>query len=138
MGGTHLNSPSVGIASTPDGGGYWLAAADGGVFAFGDARFFGSMGGTHLNSPVVGIASTNPGEAYFVAGADGGGNGYFLAGADGGIFAFGDATFTGSAQGLVTAPVVGITAQSIPALAGNDGLVASVTTSTGVTVNLYP
>jgi hypothetical protein len=138
MGGTHLNSPVVGIASTPDGGGYWLAAADGGVFAFGDARFFGSMGGTHLNSPVVGIASTNPGEAYFVAGADGGGNGYFLAGADGGIFAFGDATFTGSAQGLVTAPVVGITAQSIPALAGNDGLVASVTTSTGVTVNLYP
>ena len=29
--------PSSGIASTPDGGGYWLVAADGGVFTFGDA-----------------------------------------------------------------------------------------------------
>ena len=26
------------MAATPDGGGYWLAAADGGVFNFGDAR----------------------------------------------------------------------------------------------------
>jgi hypothetical protein len=30
------------MASTPDGGGYWLVAADGGVFSFGDAGFFGS------------------------------------------------------------------------------------------------
>jgi len=30
------------MASTPDGGGYWLVGADGGVFAFGDARFDGS------------------------------------------------------------------------------------------------
>jgi len=38
----HLNEPVVGMASTPDGGGYWLVGADGGVFAFGDARFDGS------------------------------------------------------------------------------------------------
>jgi hypothetical protein len=32
----------VGMAATPDGNGYWLAAADGGVFCFGDAPFHGS------------------------------------------------------------------------------------------------
>ena len=40
-----LNQPIVGMASTPDGKGYWLVASDGGVFAFGDAPFLGSMGG---------------------------------------------------------------------------------------------
>jgi len=35
-------APIVGIASTPDGGGYWLLGADGGVFAFGNADFLGS------------------------------------------------------------------------------------------------
>jgi hypothetical protein len=34
--------PVVGMAATPDGGGYWLVAADGGVFTYGNARFFGS------------------------------------------------------------------------------------------------
>jgi hypothetical protein len=32
-------------------------ASDGGLFAFGDAGFYGSMGGKALASPVVGIAS---------------------------------------------------------------------------------
>jgi hypothetical protein len=31
------------MAPTPGGRGYWLVAADGGVFAFGDARFCGSL-----------------------------------------------------------------------------------------------
>ena len=44
-------------ASTPDGRGYWEVASDGGIFAFGDARFYGSMGGTRLNKPVVSMAS---------------------------------------------------------------------------------
>jgi hypothetical protein len=57
--------------------GYWLAAADGGVFAFGDARFHGSMGGVRLNAPVVGNAATETGR------------GYWLAAADGGVFGFG-------------------------------------------------
>jgi hypothetical protein len=48
----------VGIAATADGNGYWEVAADGGIFAFGDAGFHGSMGGTHINQPVVGIAAT--------------------------------------------------------------------------------
>src|SRR5690349_1972286 len=75
---TPLNAPVVGMAATPDGKGYWLVASDGGIFAYGDARFFGSMGGQHLNQAVVGMAAT----------PDGGG--YWLVASDGGIFAFGD------------------------------------------------
>jgi hypothetical protein len=47
----------VGITSTPDGGGYSLGAADGGVFSFGNSTFYGSSGGQHQSSAVVGIAS---------------------------------------------------------------------------------
>ncbi len=43
---TTLDAPVVGMAATPDGKGYWLAAGDGGVFSFGDASYYGSMGGT--------------------------------------------------------------------------------------------
>ena len=94
MGGQRLNSPIVGIVSTVDGDGYWLVAADGGVFSFGDAGFYGSMAGHHLNAPAVGIHSS--------------GDGYSLVAADGGIFAFGGARFEGSAVGLVHAPVFGM------------------------------
>jgi hypothetical protein len=91
--------PLVGIVSTPSGHGYWQVAADGGVFAFGDAGFYGSMGGQHLNSPVVGMAAT----------PDSGG--YWLVAADGGVFAFGDAHFYGSMGGKpLNKPVVGMAA----------------------------
>ncbi len=77
-------------------GGYYEVAADGGVFTFGGARFFGSMAGRHLNSPIVGIIPTPD---------DGG---YWLVAADGGIFSFGDATFLGSMGGTkLNSPVVG-------------------------------
>ena len=66
------------------GGGYWLVASDGGIFAFGDASFEGSMGSHHLNEPIVGMAPTHDGR------------GYWLVASDGGIFAFGDAAFEGS------------------------------------------
>ena len=42
---TTLNKPIVGMAATPDGKGYWLVASDGGIFAYGDAAFYGSTGG---------------------------------------------------------------------------------------------
>ena len=88
--------PSSALPATPDGQGYWLIASDGGVFAFGDAGFMGSMGGRHLNAPIVGVAD-----------ADGGG--YWLVASDGGVFAFGDATFMGSMGGQpLNAPVAGI------------------------------
>jgi len=44
------------MAATPDGGGYWLVAQDGGIFAFGDAGFDGSTGAIHLNQPIVAMS----------------------------------------------------------------------------------
>jgi hypothetical protein len=41
------------MATTPSGHGYWLFASDGGVFTFGDARFYGSLGAVALPAPVV-------------------------------------------------------------------------------------
>ena len=82
--GSNTAKPLIGIAATPSGSGYWLAAADGGIFAFGDATYQGSLGSTHLAAPIVAIAPTPSGA------------GYWLAAADGGIFAFGDATYHGS------------------------------------------
>jgi len=52
-GAIRLAQPIVGMAATPAGGGYWLVASDGGIFSFGDARFFGSTGAIHLNQPIV-------------------------------------------------------------------------------------
>ena len=97
--GRALNAPITHIVATPDGKGYWLVAADGGTFTFGDAGFFGSMGGQRLNAPVVDIAPTQDGK------------GYWLVASDGGIFAFGDAPFFGSMGGQhLNKPVVGIAA----------------------------
>ena len=76
---------------------YWLAGSDGGLFAFGNARFYGSMGGQPLNQPIVAMAAT----------PDGGG--YWLMARDGGVFAFGDAAFFGSMGGQpLDAPMVGL------------------------------
>ena len=74
------------MAQTGDDGGYWLVAADGGIFNYGDAAFVGSAGGIHLNKPIVGMAGTADGQ------------GYWLVATDGGIFNYGDANvFDGSA-----------------------------------------
>jgi hypothetical protein len=48
----------VGLAQDKTGGGYWLVASDGGVFAFGDAAFYGSTGSLQLNKPVVAVAAS--------------------------------------------------------------------------------
>jgi hypothetical protein len=42
LGGIQLVAPVTGMAVTSDGAGYWMVAGDGGVFAFGDAPFWGS------------------------------------------------------------------------------------------------
>jgi N-acetylmuramoyl-L-alanine amidase len=93
------NAPVVAVAATHDGAGYWLAARDGGIFSYGDARFFGSAGALHLNAPIVGLAGT----------PDGGG--YWMVASDGGVFTYGDAGFFGSAGALhLNAPIVGMAA----------------------------
>jgi hypothetical protein len=89
--------PVVGMASTPNGGGYWLVDSAGDVAPFGSALTHGSLAGVRLNAPITRIVST----------PDGGG--YWLVGGDGGIFSFGDAGFYGSTGGLtLNAPIVGL------------------------------
>jgi hypothetical protein len=84
---------SVSAAATqPPGHGYWMVGADGGVFSFGAAPFYGSAGALSLQRPIVGIAAT-PDRL-----------GYWLVASDGGVFAFGDAHYYGSIPGLGLAP----------------------------------
>jgi hypothetical protein len=117
--------------------GYWMAASDGGIFAY-DAPFFGSMGGKPLNQPIVGIAADPKTGGYWEVASDGGlfafnapffgsmggkplnspvvgmvatpdGGGYWEVASDGGIFNFGDAKYYGSMGGKpLNKPVVGI------------------------------
>jgi hypothetical protein len=129
-----LNAPVVAVSPTPAAGGYWEVASDGGVFTFGDARFFGSVGAIRLNQPVVGMQPTPDGAGYWLVASDGGvfafgdarfygstvamhmnqsivgveptpdGKGYWLVASDGGVFTFGDAHFYGSSGGYVPSP----------------------------------
>ena len=86
-------------AAEPAPRGYWMVASDGGIFAYGGARFFGSTGNVKLNMPIVGMAPTPSG------------NGYWLVASDGGIFAFGDAGFFGSTGNIkLNKPIVGMAA----------------------------
>jgi hypothetical protein len=88
-GGIVLSRPVVGMATTSDGGGYWLVAAGGGAFAYGDARFSGSAGGEVTGEAIVGT----------VASSDAGG--YWLPTADGRVFTFGDARFFGAISKII-------------------------------------
>jgi hypothetical protein len=120
---------AVAVVRTPTARGGWVASASGAVFAFGDARFYGSLGAVHLNQPIVGMAATPTGAGYWLVASDGGvfafgdaryfgstgnirlhrpivgiaptptGSGYWLVASDGGIFTFGDARFYGSTGG---------------------------------------
>ncbi len=122
-------SPAVGMASTPDGNGYWVVRADGAISTHGDAVNYGSMAGQPLVAPVTHVVATPDGKGYWEVAADGGiftfgdarfygsmggkplnapvvglaptpdGNGYWLVASDGGVFAFGDAAFRGSMGG---------------------------------------
>ena len=91
--------------------GYRIAAADGGIFAFG-LPFLGSAA-VRPSVPVVALAGTPSG------------NGYWEAGADGAVFAFGDAPFGGSTAGnRLSGPIVAIMASGGGyQLVGRDGAV---------------
>jgi hypothetical protein len=88
-----LNAPIVAIVPSTDGHGYFMVAADGGVFAFGDATFAGSC-------PGIG---TCPGSAVSVL-PDTTGRGYWLVTSVGAVYAFGDAPFEG-APGPTPSPI---------------------------------
>ena len=80
-----LDAPIVGMVPSSDGHGYFMVASDGGVFAFGDARFAGSC-------PGIGGCS---GAAVAVM-PDSSGNGYWLVTQTGHVYTFGDAPYFGS------------------------------------------
>jgi len=75
-----INAPIVGMVPSADGLGYFMVASDGGVFAFGDARFEGSCPGI---GGCLGLAvAVMP---------DASGNGYWLVTKAGAVYTFGDA-----------------------------------------------
>jgi hypothetical protein len=82
------------MAVTPSGKGYWLVARDGGVFAFGDAKFKGSLAGMPVGGAFVGIDKTRRG-------------GYSLVADNGSVWGFGDAINSFSTgAGFLSAPIV--------------------------------
>ena len=88
-----LNAPIVGLVPSADGGGYFMVAADGGVFAFGNAHFAGSCPGICACSGAA-VADM----------PDASGNGYWLVTQTGHVYTFGDATYFG-APGPQSVPV---------------------------------
>jgi hypothetical protein len=80
-------------------------ASDGGIFAFGDAQFYGSTGNIRLNQPIVGMAAMPTS------------NGYWFTAADGGVFSYGDAPFYGSSAGQdLGGPVVAMATDGGPTI----------------------
>jgi hypothetical protein len=94
--------PVVGMAGTADGKGYVMVGANGGVYAFGDAQYAGSLPGLGIAvTNVVGLALSPSGK------------GYWMVSSDGAIYAFGDAPYEGSLPGLhvnPSKPIVGMAA----------------------------
>jgi hypothetical protein len=78
-------------------------ASDGGVFAFGDASFYGSVPGQGIvdPAPVAGVVATPDGR------------GYWIVGRDGALYSYGDAAFLGSLVGNdLDSPIVGSSSSS--------------------------
>ncbi len=136
---TGLGTPIGGALATQlckysyDPKGYWLASADGHVYAF-HAPYDGSLAGKHLASKVVAIAGDPHTNGYYLVTAKGAvtgfhapshgsahnpaapilgiavdtaGTGYWLVTAKGHVYAFGTPSL-GSVSGSLASPVVGI------------------------------
>lgn len=126
MAGHPLSKPVVGVAATPDGQGYWLAAADAGIFTFGDARYLGGGPFSEDGDPTITDFSS------FAASTDGGG--YLIADASGAfLLNFGDAPYYGLGYTPGNySPVVGLTSPVVNSgywEAKRDGSVYSLTPS---------
>jgi hypothetical protein len=97
-----LAAPIVGMVSSTDGGGYYMVASDGGIFAFGDARFYGAC-------PVIvnDNGCSGAGVAVVPVEYNGNGysaNGYWLMTQSGNVYAFGTTPEYG-APGSLGVPV---------------------------------
>jgi hypothetical protein len=128
-----LNQPIVGVVPSSNGQGYYMVAADGGVFAF-NSTFAGSCPGIGgCSGATVAVAPDASGNGYWLATATGhiysfgnapyfgapgqqrsaitsmvrtpDGGGYYILDANGQVFAYGDATFLG---GLPTGAAGGL------------------------------
>ena len=119
-----LNGPVLDSIPTASGNGYYMVASDGGIFTFGDAKFYGSMGGQQPQRPGAVARARRRRVGYWLVASDGGifafdaafqgshgrhaastspspawcryGNGYLMVAEDGGIFNFSDKAFLGS------------------------------------------
>jgi hypothetical protein len=82
-----------------------MHASDGGIFAFGDAPFFGSSAGA-TNGSITGMAATPNGA------------GYWLVSNTGAVYRYGNAPALGDLRsaGVVATDVVGIAPTSPPLL----------------------
>jgi photosystem II stability/assembly factor-like uncharacterized protein len=103
---------AIGLAPTPDGGGYWLASTAGGVVACGTAAFYGSLAVNHVQSPapIVAIAAASDGQ------------GYYLLARDGSVYPFGPGATTSGSGPAAAAPYVGM---AVDQLTGGYWLVAA-------------
>jgi hypothetical protein len=63
---TGFPTPVTGMASTPDGRGYWITNAYGDISQHGDAWDFGSLAGHTLNAPITHIVPTPDGKGYWL------------------------------------------------------------------------
>jgi hypothetical protein len=128
---------SASSAVIPFTRGFRLFSGDGGVFAFGEAAYYGSaVGAAHTR--VITMAPTPDNRGYWLAAVDGSvyafgnahwygsaahhtrlplvgmaatptGKGYWLVASDGGIFTYGDAHYYGSTGGIrLRKPIVGM------------------------------
>ena len=89
-----------GMTLTADGGGYWGVATNGGVYSFGDAKFYGSARSYSPPAPIVGMAT------------DSATGGYWEVASNGGVYSF-NAPFYGSARSYSPpAPIVGMVTDS--------------------------
>jgi len=125
---TNTNPASV---PSPHGatGYYWLGG-DGGVFAFGQANYLGSLPSAGIATRAAAMAVTPTRQGYWILGNQGGvysfgdavyhgspsslpggvtavdiastpgGRGYWVLGADGSVFSYGDAVYQGSLPGI--------------------------------------
>jgi hypothetical protein len=83
------------LTSTPSGNGYWELHADGSVWGYGDAQYFG---GLNPGAPFGGGAMKDLGETAISIESHPGGEGYWVLSSSHHIFAFGAAAYHGASN----------------------------------------